>query len=393
MIETRFDGTAYIDGARTGAAVRVEVLPGSLRVVLGEGGILDLPLRGARFDKGGYNDSQLVVTAQADQGKPVVLYVTPLRPAVRAVLSSGADRETEAALGRLAGGSRALKVGAILAGAGVLIYLLYLLVSYVGLHAVDFAVDQVPVDVEAELGEQATGEMLTKGRVCAAPEMNRAVVAIMDRLEGALGDETYTYRYYVVDDTAVNAFALPGGYVFVNRGLIEKAGSPEEVAGVLAHEMTHVQERHGLRNVVAQAGTWLVVGLLFGDATGAGGLIAGGASTLLNLSFSRTQEEAADAGGLALLVAAEIDPRGLPDFFEKLLEEETDLGAAVPSFLSSHPETRDRIRTIRAEIASRGATEWTPIDVDWPAARAACDPVPSSDPKKTAREFSLPDTD
>ncbi|MFH1532678.1 MAG: M48 family metallopeptidase [Pseudomonadota bacterium] len=387
MNETRFDGTAYIDGSKTGTAVRVEVLSGSLRVRWADGTI-DLPMQGARFHKGGYNDQQLVVTAQTDQGKPVVLYVTRLHKVVRALLSSGADRKTEAVLDRLKGGSRGLKIVGLLAGAGVLVYLLYLLVSVLGVHAVDFAVDHVPVEVEEELGEQAAGQVLSEGRVCAAPAMNQALVTIMERLEAANDEGGYTFRFYLADSTEVNAFALPGGYIFVNRGLIEKAGSPEEVAGVLAHEMTHVTARHGLRNVVARAGMWLIAGLLFGDTTGAGGLIAGGASELLNLSFSRTQEEAADQGGLALLVAARIDPRGLPDFFEKLLEEEGNLSAAIPSFMSSHPETRERIRMIRVEIDGLGAQQWTPIDVDWEASRAACDPIPSSDAKKTAREFA-----
>jgi len=389
--ESGYNGIAYIDGSNTGVAVHVEILPGSLRVALEDGTNLDLPVRGARFDKGGFNDGQLVVTAQADQGRPVVLYITPLRKVV-AALSLGADRETEAALGRLRRGSRGLKVAGAAAGVGVLVYLLYLLVSAAAGRAVDFAVDQVPVDVEEELGEQAAGDMLSKGRVCAAPPMNRAVVAIMDRLTAASDDETYTFRCYVVDSTDVNAFALPGGFVFVNRGLIEEAGSPEEVAGVLAHEMTHVLERHGLRNVVARAGMWLIVGLLFGDASGAGGLIAGGASELLNLSFSRTQEEAADLGGLELLYAARIDPEGLPDFFERLLDEEQEKpGAAIPSFLSSHPETLERINTIRTEIRQRGSRDWKSLDVDWEAAKAACDPTPSSDTEKTAREFAKPE--
>jgi Zn-dependent protease with chaperone function len=389
MTETRFDGTVYIDGAKTGAAVSVEVQAGSLRVALADGTALDLPVRGARFAKGGYNDGQLVVTAQADQGPPVVLYMTPLGKAVAALLSSGADRDTEAVLTRLRGRHPGVKIAGIVAAAGVLVYLLYLLISILGVHAVDFAVDQVPMDVEVELGEQASRETLSNGRVCAAPAMNQAIVAIMDRLEAAEGGETYTFRFFVADSPDVNAFALPGGYIFVNRGLIEKAESPEEVAGVLAHEMTHVTARHGLRNVVARAGMWLIVGLLFGDASGAGGIIAGGASELLNLSFSRTQEEAADQGGLDLLVAAEIDPKGLPDFFEKLLEEEGTLGAAIPSFMSSHPETRERIQTIRTRIADLGPREWTPIDVDWEAAKAACDPTPSSDTAKTARDFAV----
>ena len=395
MNDTRFDGTAYIDGSKVGTPVKVEILPGSLRLDSGDGASLDLPIRTSRFDKGGYNDEQLVATGQTDQGQTVLLYVTSLRKAAKAILAFGADRETEAALEKLVlGRGKMLKILGFLAGGGVVIYLLYLLVSVLGVQAVDLAVEQVPVEMEEELGKQAAGQSLGNGRVCAAPAMNQAVVAIMDRLTVAVGeDETYTFRFYVIDSPDVNAFALPGGYIFVNSGLIEKADSPEEVAGVLAHEMTHVLERHGLRNVIARAGMWLIVGILFGDATGAGGLIAGGASELLNLSFSRVQEDAADMGGLELLYAAEIDPQGLPDFFEKLMEKEAELGVAIPSFMSSHPETKERIRIIRAEISRRGAKTWKPLDIDWKAAKETCDPTPSSDPEQTAREFANPKPD
>ena len=82
---------------------------------------------------------------------------------------------------------------------------------------------------------------------------------------------------------------------------------------------------------------------------------------------------------------------GLPDFFEKLLNKERDkLGAAIPSFLSSHPETVERIDAIRTEIDRRGPGDWSPLDIDWEAAKAACDPIPSSDTEKTAREFAEP---
>ncbi len=205
MHETRFEGTVYIDGSKTGVAAQTEIMAGSLRVVATDGTVLDIPIRGARFEKGGYNDGQLVVTGQADQGKSVVLYVTPIRTVVTALLAAGADRDTEAVLNRLKGGNRGLKIAGLVAGAGVVVYLLYLLVSVLGLHAVDFAVDQVPMDVEAELGEQATSEMLSNGRVCTAPAMNQAVVEIMDRLEVAAGDDRYTFRFYVADSTDVRS--------------------------------------------------------------------------------------------------------------------------------------------------------------------------------------------
>ena len=90
MHETRFDGTIYIDGSKTGCAAQIEIMAGSLRVVTTDGAVLDIPVRGTRYEKGGYNDGQLVVTGQADQGTPLVLYVTPIRKVVTALLAAGA---------------------------------------------------------------------------------------------------------------------------------------------------------------------------------------------------------------------------------------------------------------------------------------------------------------
>ena len=184
----------------------------------------------------------------------------------------------------------------------------------------------------------------------------------------------------MTDSPDVNAFALPGGYIFVNYGLIEKAATPEEVAGVLAHEIQHVLKRHGLKNVVGRAGLGLILGLLLGDLEGLGGLIIGASSELAALSFSREQEEEADALGLELLYAANIDPSGLPSFFEKLSAEQESKGTALPSFLSTHPDTTERIRVLTAEIESRGQGEGRQFTFSWEAAKAGCSPVSQSDP-------------
>ncbi|MBM4370835.1 MAG: M48 family metallopeptidase [Deltaproteobacteria bacterium] len=389
MATRTFQGTLFDVDSKDGVPASVDILPGVLRVgPRGRPG-LDVSVRGARLDRGGFDGNQLVVRSDAGQGREVLLYVHEARAAARALLDSGVDRGTEAALRTIAGRTRrGLLIGAVLAGAALAGWGLYLLVSVLGVKVVDLAVAHVPPDLEEQLGRQAAVQVLSEGRVCAAPAMNQALTVLGDRLAAATGQETYTFRLYVMDSPDVNAFALPGGYLFMNRGLLEKADRPEEVAGVLAHEMAHVLRRHGLRNVVARAGVWLLAGLVFGDVAGGGGVLAGGASELLNLSFSRTQEEEADRLGLELLYDAGLDPEGLPDFFRELLEKEAELGAALPSFLSSHPETEERIRVLQGEIQRRGEPAGgAPLTLDWKAAVATCDPVASSDPERTAREL------
>lgn len=260
---------------------------------------------------------------------------------------------------------------------------LYFAVVALSDKVIDFAVEQIPVELEVELGKAAAGQQLGDMQVCSAAPVNAAVDEIGQRLVEGLGETPYKYRFKVVDVPDVNAFALPGGYIFINWGLIEKAETVDEVAGVVAHEIHHAVGRHGLRNITARAGIWLLVGAIFGDIQGLGGLIAGGAGELAALSFSREQEDAADSGGLELLYAARFDPSGMPRFFEKLKEEQARLGLELPSFMSSHPDTDTRIANLKERIAARGRTEVNPIAVSWDSVKeAGCRPAHHSDPNK-----------
>ena len=141
----------------------------------------------------------------------------------------------------------------------------------------------------------------------------------------------YTIRAFVVDRKQVNAFAAPGGYVVLFRGLIERAGNPEEVAGVLAHEIQHVAQRHATRALVRQASTGLLLAAMTGDASGVFVYGVEAARTLGTLRYSRQAEEEADLEGLRLLVAAGIEPAGMVTFFESLRRKEGDLAKRATS--------------------------------------------------------------
>jgi predicted Zn-dependent protease len=199
-------------------------------------------------------------------------------------------------------------------------------------------------------------------------EEGPAVAAIRAIGEPLTAGSPHRYRWLVADSPAVNAFAAPGGIVVVNAGLIRAAGSPEEVAGVLAHEIAHAELRHGLRAMVKGAGLRLLAALALGDYSGT--VLAEGAKQLTELGFSREAEREADRDGLRRLVAARIDPAGMVRFFEKLAQEES---LAPPELLSTHPATEERLAGLRREAAAlRG--EWRPLAVDLAAARAALSP-------------------
>jgi len=120
-------------------------------------------------------------------------------------------------------------------------------------------------------------------------------------------------EFYVADDASVNAFAMPGGFIVMNTGLLTLADNAEQVAGVLAHEIQHVEKRHSLNGMVKSAGLMVTVSLVFGDLSGVAAL----GSDLIRLKFSRQHEAEADIEGLKALVVSGISPTGMRDFFSE----------------------------------------------------------------------------
>ena len=171
-----------------------------------------------------------------------------------------------------------------------------------------------------------------------------------------------TLEFHLAERPDINAFAAPGGVVVVNSGLLKKAASAEEVAGVLAHEIAHVELRHSLRQIVRSAGLRVIFGALAGDYDALGGW----AAQLGELKFSRDAEREADRRGLERLAEARIDPAGMLRFFETLEKAEAGAPAAkVPAVLSTHPATKERIAWLREATATAGGGPLEPIAIDW----------------------------
>jgi predicted Zn-dependent protease len=171
----------------------------------------------------------------------------------------------------------------------------------------------------------------------------------------------------VADNKQVNAFAAPGGVVVVNSGLIALASTPEELAGVLAHEVAHVEHRHSLSQMIENVGTVAALGMLLGDWSDT---IAGSMATqLLSLKYSRNAELDADRYGMQRMIAAGIDPARMADFFDKLSDK--DKGPAATAILSSHPASKERARALREQLAGQPARRYEPLPIDWSRVQAA----------------------
>ena len=154
--------------------------------------------------------------------------------------------------------------------------------------------------------------------------MNGASGVLTDTglLVAGIGDDRYPLKFHIVEDASLNAFAMPGGNVVLHTGLLLAADSPEEVAGVLAHEIAHVTRRHGIRNIVSSAGLYLVMQMLVGDVSGAVAILTDNSALLLDRKFSRDFEREADEAGWDYLIRSDIEPSGMIRFFERVRQED-----------------------------------------------------------------------
>jgi Zn-dependent protease with chaperone function len=239
---------------------------------------------------------------------------------------------------------------------------------------------RVPVAWEERLGASVVTHLAPPEQVCTDARRQQALAAVLARLVAAAPASPYRFRLIVVNRPEVNALATPGGNIVVFRGLLERTRTPEELAGVLAHEVEHVLHRHTTRALIQHVSTGLLVAAVSGDMTGPLAYGLESARVLGQLQYSRHAEEEADAEGMRLLLAARIRPDGMIGFFEALAGKDQERSAL--RYLSTHPSARDRIGRLRA-LAAGAAAPALPLlpDQDWSDLRSVC---PSGAPSPAA---------
>ncbi|WP_456370249.1 M48 family metalloprotease [Thermodesulfatator atlanticus] len=211
---------------------------------------------------------------------------------------------------------------------------------------------------EAKLGQKVLETLQKQGVLLDDPEIVGYVQDVGERIIAHIGPHYFPFKFYVVKDPSLNAFAVPGGMIFVNTGLLEEIDREDELAGVLAHELAHVQARHLAKriekltrlNLATVAVT--IAGLLLGGGQ-AGQAVAVTSSALAMtkaLSYSRADEEEADRLGFQYLTAAGYDPRGFVEVFNKIVRHRWLLSSTTPSYLLTHPGTAERISYLESMI-------------------------------------------
>jgi Zn-dependent protease with chaperone function len=241
---------------------------------------------------------------------------------------------------------------------GVLLVMLVLNASAIA----SWVADKIPIDQEVSMGREAFADMRGSLKIKDEGPAYDAVKSIVTQLTQ---ESRYQYDVHVSEDDTLNAFAMPGGVIVVHTGLIAATKRPEELAGVLAHEVQHVEQRHSLRGMVKDLGLRGLWSFATGDL---GGTLAGQAALeITSLKFSRDDESEADQKGFDALVKANIDPAGMPAFFKTMSEQAADAPAA---FLSTHPLSADRERELQQRLRSvdRSGLKSLPFSL-WPPAK------------------------
>lgn len=222
---------------------------------------------------------------------------------------------------------------------------------------------------EQRLGAQVVAQLLQRGYILEDIELRHYLGQVGARLIRTTTQSPSDFRFFVIEDSGVNAFALPGGFIGINAGLITETETESELAGVMAHEIAHVTQRHIARQIQATQGMgWaalaavLVAAIAGGDGDAISAAITGGMSALhqQRVSFTRAHELEADRIGIRTLAAANFNPDGMASFFEKMQRRSRLYGNQLPQILLSHPVNNTRV----AEAETRAQDYPSPTVVE-----------------------------
>ena len=352
----QFDGgifDASLEGGRAAATIRFRT--GCVEARVASGASFELPYAGLRIELGGHS-GRVVFLRGATEGRVIFSEAKGFLEAVRERGGMTVEAAHEAVISginrdRRRGRGLWLVAALVLAG---LVWLIPL-----GLRAgVDGAVASMPKSVDAQLGDLAAMEISRTGPTVDDPRAAAFAQEVVDKLVAVLPPEEreYAFKITVVENPQVNAFALPGGRMALLTGLLKRADSADMVAAVIAHEISHVTKRHGLRHMVRSLGIVAGLQLLVGDVSGVAAVLAQGATLAVITNYSRDHESEADAVGMQMLAKAGFDPAAMPAFFEKLKSLDASEMPKGLEWISTHPDHDSRIAALRALLptAERG---------------------------------------
>lgn len=252
---------------------------------------------------------------------------------------------------------------------------------------------------ERQLGRSVMLQLRNAGVIVDDPLLTEYISVLGSTLASHANDGDQSFEFFVVDDDRINAFAMPGGYIGVHTGLIVASDNESELAGVLAHEVSHVTQRHIARSIYDSQRTsilsmaTMLAAILLGAATDMGGdamqgiVTAGQAAAIQRqINFTRANEQEADRIGMDVLVNAGFDPSGMASFFEKLSRRYGTTSQYVPEMLQTHPVTTSRIADARARARTL-ATQDHVDSIGYGLAKARIEVLTANTPEAALNVF------
>ncbi|RXG89519.1 M48 family metallopeptidase [Bradyrhizobium zhanjiangense] len=236
--------------------------------------------------------------------------------------------------------------------------------------AADRLAPLVPKPIERRIGDASEVQVKTifGRRVCEDPAGKVAFTKLVNRLRDAAGLDDDSTTAGVLPSPVPNAFALPGGKVFVLKGLLDKAENPDELAGILAHELGHLKHHDNMRGLIYNGGTSFLIGLLFGDVTGSSAVIFASRS-VVEASYSREAETGADTFAIEIMHALGRSPKPAAELMFRITGKEG--GSGLTNILASHPLTEDRLaRMTREDRPASGPPLLT--NKEWQSLKGIC---------------------
>lgn len=355
----------YLDGRTTARhAVTITFAPSGLELHLADGTRAFWPYGDITQAQGSYAGEP----ARLERGSPIPEAVVVEDPAFLEALRQFAGKNAR----QFAGPRQHTRlVGLIVLAGAASIALISGMFLWGIPTVVELVTPLIPTSWETALGESVVQQLAPAERRCADSRLRDSMDGIVARLAAARPDSPYHFHVTVVDGPVFNAFAAPGGQIVLFRKMLQSAERPEELAGVLAHEMQHIYRRHAMKALVRDLSIAAIVGAVFGDITGIGALAVQAGQTLTTLHYNRETEAEADREGLRLLQAARVDPAGMVRFFETLKKQPGEAG--LPAYLSTHPDTDERLAEMKTlAAATPGPSEPLLADVPWDEVRKLC---------------------
>lgn len=237
--------------------------------------------------------------------------------------------------------------------AGIYFILIPSIASYVA--------GKIPVKTEIALGEKFYESFVKHA------EVDTERTKLLNEFAQKIDFKTkYPLKFTVVKEAQVNAFALPGGNIVVYSGILGKIKSSDELAALLAHEASHIKQRHSLKGLTGKLTGSLLMSLIFGDSGSLESILVSQADDIYQLSFSRDMEKEADLNGLKIMYANNLGSKGMVHLMERLHEEEQKQGnSKMLSYLNSHPMTEDRITYIKENNQGKNGTSNKDLEFIW----------------------------